>query len=229
MTSLPATPSTTSPLPSQPPLRNGDRSAQERHIEGGEGNAAQCALCTPSQTTAPALTGQQKYTVQPQGIWGRIHKFFALDPGRSSGVPLNPHFRNPPPGGNDPTEYIDPVTVPAADLAENPYWKRDVRRSYPRLSTVTQSDVVGLLSVGSAAAPKDTLKIGDAGKTQLVEVKEEGEKGLSTYFEKNKQVFQSVLGPDGLPPLPTSRHLGTHNTSGAYSLRKEEEQTYGPE
>ncbi|KAI5360193.1 hypothetical protein Slin15195_G120560 [Septoria linicola] len=176
---------------------------------------------------AAKATSLNKYTVQPQGIWGRIHKFFALDPGRSSGVPLNPHFRNPPPGGNDPTEYIDPVTVPAADLAENPYWKRDVRRSYPRLSTVTQSDVVGLLTVGSAAAPKETLKIGDAGKTQLVEVKEEGEKGLSTYFQKNTQVFKNVLGPNGLPPLPSSRHLGTHGRSGAYALVKDDEQTYG--
>ena len=94
---------------------------------------------------------------------------------------------------------------------------------------MTQSDVVGLLTVGSAAAPKETLKIGDAGKTQLVEVKEEGEKGLSTYFEKNKQVFSNVLGPNGLPPLPASMHLGTHNKTGAYSLIKDKEQTYGPE
>lgn len=177
----------------------------------------------------PLLTSRQKYTVEPQGFWGRIHRFFALDPGRSSGVPLNPHFRNPPPAANDPTEYIDPVTSPAGDIAENPYWKRDVRRSYPRLSTVTQSDVVGLLTVGSAAAPKETLKLGNAGKTQLVEVKEEGEKGLSTYFEKNKQVFSNVLGPNGLPPLPTSMHRGTHAKTGAYSLIKDTEQTYGPE
>jgi hypothetical protein len=116
------------------------------------------------------------------------------------------------------------VTVPACDIAENPYWKRDVRRSYPKLSVVTQSDVVGLLSVGSAAAPKeDVLKIGDAGKTQLVEVKEEGEKGLSAYFEKNQGVFAGVLGKDGLPPTPTSRHP----QGKRYALIQPEEQTYG--
>lgn len=153
-----------------------------------------------------------------------MHRFFALDPARSSGVPLNPQFRNPPPGGNDPLEYDDAVTVPAGDIAENPYWKRDVRRSYPKLSVVTQSDVAGLLSVGSAAAPKeDVLKIGDAGQTQLVEVKEEGEKGLSAYFEKNKGVFAGVLGKDGLPPLPTSRHP----QGKRYKLIEPEEQTYG--
>lgn len=139
-------------------------------------------------------------------------------------MPLNPQFRNPPPGGNDPLAYDDVVTSPAGDIAENPYWKRDVRRSYPKLSVVTQSDVVGLLTVGSAAAPKeDVLKIGDAGKTQLVEVKEEGEKGLSAYFEKNKGVFAGVLGKDGLPPTPSSRHP----QGKRYQLVEPEEQTYG--
>jgi hypothetical protein len=141
-------------------------------------------------------------------------------------VPLNPQFRNPPPGGNDPKEYTDPVTLPAADIAENPYWKRDVRRSYPKLSTVTQSDVVGLLTVGSAAAPKeDVLKIGEAGKTQLVEVKQEGEKGLSAYFQQNKGVFKNVLGPNGMPPLPTTYHPTGKN----YELMGDKEQPYGPE
>lgn len=89
---------------------------------------------------------------------------------------------------------------------------------------MTQADVVGLLSVGSAAAPKeDVLKIGDAGKTQLVEVKEEGEKGLSAYFEKNQGVLAGVLGKDGLPPTPTSRHP----QGKRYQLIKPEEQTYG--
>ena len=122
-------------------------------------------------------------------------------------MPLNNQFRNPSPGGNDPTLYDDAVTVPAADLAENPYWKRDMRRSYPKLSIVRQPDVVALLTVGSVAAPKeDVLQIGDAGNKQLVSVREEGEKGLSAFFEKEKSAFKGVLGPNGMPPLPTSRH-----------------------
>jgi hypothetical protein len=164
----------------------------------------------------------QKYTVQPTGIWARINNFLAVDPKRSTGIPMNPQFRNPPPGGNDPLLYDDPVTVPAADLAENPYWKRDVRRQYPQLSVVKQPDVVALLTVGSAAAPKeDVLQIGDAGNKQLVSVKEEGEKGLSQFFEKDKSAAKSVLGPNGLPPLPVSRHL----SGKRYEMLKE--QSYG--
>ncbi|CAK4034798.1 Hypothetical predicted protein [Lecanosticta acicola] len=183
----------------------------------GAKNAARSALAKATQA--------KKYTLEPQGFWSKVHSFFAIDPARSSGVPLNPQFRNPPPGGNDPKAYDDPVTVPAGDIAENPYWKRDTRRSYPKLSVVSQPDVVALLTVGSAAAPnEEVLKIGDAGKTQLVEVKEEGERGLATYFQKNKGVAKSVLGPDGLPPLPAS----VHPQGKRYTLIGSEEQTYGP-
>jgi len=137
-------------------------------------------------------------------------------------VPLNPQYRNPTPGGNDPLLYDDPTTTPAADLADNPYWKRDVRRQYPVLSVVKQSDVVALLTVGSAAQPKDdVLQLGEAGSKQLVAVKEEGEKGLSPYFEKEKNAFKAVLGPNGLPPLPTSRHA----TGKRYEML--EDQSYG--
>ncbi len=117
---------------------------------------------------------------------------------------MNRFYRNPPPAAGDPRLYDDPVTVPAGDLAENPYWKRDVRRSYPRLSVVNQGDVVGLLTVGSQSNPKeDVLRIGDAGTKQLVAVKEEGLKGgLSAFFEKDRKNVSGVLGPNGLPPNP---------------------------
>lgn len=135
---------------------------------------------------------------------------------------MNPQYRNPPPGGNDPKLYDDPTTVPAADLAENPYWKRDVRRQYPKLSVVRQPDVVALLTVGSAAQPKeDVLQIGDAGSKQLVALKEQGEKGLSAFFQQDKSAFKGVLGPNGMPPLPASRApLGKR-----YEMLKE--QSYG--
>ena len=82
-----------------------------------------------------------------------------------------------------------------------------MRRMYPKLSVVRQPDVVALLTVGSAAQPKeDVLQIGEAGSKQLVALKDEGEKGLSAYFEKEKSAFKGVLGPNGMPPLPPSRH-----------------------
>ncbi|KAK6440125.1 hypothetical protein LTR95_003644 [Oleoguttula sp. CCFEE 5521] len=165
----------------------------------------------------------KKYTVQPTGIYARINNFFAIDSKRSTGIPMNPQFRNPTPGGNDPALYDDKVTVPAGDIAENPYWKRDVRRQYPQLSVVRQPDVVALLSVGSAAAPKeDVLQIGDAGSKQLVALKEEGERGLSAFFEKEKGMARGVLGSDGLPPKPASRHL----QGKRYTLQGPADQAY---
>ncbi|RYC63499.1 NADH dehydrogenase/NADH:ubiquinone reductase (H(+)-translocating) [Xylaria longipes] len=78
----------------------------------------------------------QKQTLESTGIWALVRRVFAVDPNRSSGVPLNPFFRNPTPGALDPLTYDDPVTLPAGDIADNPYWKRDARRSYPKLSFV---------------------------------------------------------------------------------------------
>lgn len=161
----------------------------------------------------------QKYTVQSTGIWDRIRRLLSISPDRSTGVPLNAHYRLPTPGGLSPLSYDDPVTAPAGDIADNPYWKRDVRRNYPRLSTVNQSDAVGLLTVGSQAAPKDdVLQIGEAGEKQLVTVKQEGEeRGLAALFEKDKKGVQSVLGPNGMPPLPCN--LNTSTTK--YQIDKE--------
>ena len=95
------------------------------------------------------------------------------------------------------------MTLPSGDIAENPYYKRDIRRSYPKLSVVNQAEVVGLLSVGSKSAPNDAiLQLGDAGAKQLVQLKQTGEeKGLSAYFRKNDS--SSILGPGGLPPFPS--------------------------
>nr|POE82340.1 nadh-ubiquinone oxidoreductase 21.3 kda subunit [Quercus suber] len=177
-----------------------------------------------SATKSAIQTASRASNYQPTGVWARINNFLAVDPKRSTGVPLNPQFRNPPPGGNDPTEYEDPVTVPAGDLAENPYWKRDVRRAYPKLSVVKQPDMVALLTVGSAASPKeDVLQVGDAGAKQLIQVKEEGDRGLSAYFAKEKDSFKGVLAQGGMPPTPPSMHRQRKQ----YSMIEEAEQTYG--
>nr|POE52190.1 nadh-ubiquinone oxidoreductase 21.3 kda subunit [Quercus suber] len=182
-------------------------------------SAAKSAL-----SAAGKASQYQKYTVQPTGIWARINNFLAVDPKRSTGIPLNPQFRNPTPGGNDPKLYEDAVTVPAGDLAENPYWKRDVRRAYPKLSVVKQADVVALLTVGSVANPKeDVLQIGDAGEKQLVQIKEEGDKGLSVFLEKEKDSFKGLLADGGMPPRPPP----AHRQGKRYNMIEESQQTYG--
>ena len=73
------------------------------------------------------------------------------------------------------------------------------------MSVVKQADVVGLLSVGSRASPKDDiLQIGEAGAKQLVQVKQDGEeKGLAALFGKEKKNMTGIFGPDGLPPFPS--------------------------
>lgn len=144
----------------------------------------------------------QKYTVGSVGIWEKIRRLLAVDPERSSGIPLNPHFRNPAPASVPASTYTDPVTTPAADIAENPYWKRDTRRNYPQLSTFRQSDIAGLLTIGSASRPR--IAVGAEGEKQLVAIKEGGAKGvLSLAFEKGgEKAISEVLGAGGLPPLP---------------------------
>ncbi|KAK3681445.1 hypothetical protein B0T22DRAFT_502470 [Podospora appendiculata] len=169
-----------------------------------------------SKVVAKAAGGvmslSSKQTLQSTGIWERIRRTFAIDPNRSSGVPLNPHNRNPAPGSNDPLAYTDPVTLPAGDIADNAYWKRDARRSYPRLSVVAQADQVALLSVGSAAAPRVEL-VGAAGTQALVAAGEEGRApgGLAGYLEKTgASAGQYVLAQTGgLPPLPSGQSLAT--------------------
>ncbi|KAL2816168.1 hypothetical protein BJX63DRAFT_149612 [Aspergillus granulosus] len=157
-----------------------------------------------AKSASTVVSINHKYTVQSTGLWERLRRLLAIDPDRSTGVPFNSQFRFPAPGALPPQSYDDPVTLPAGDIADNPYWKRDVRRNYPRVSTVNQADAVGLLTVGSQAAPKDEiLKIGEAGEKQLVSVKQEGEeRGLAGLFEKDKSGIKGVLGPNGLPPLP---------------------------
>lgn len=151
----------------------------------------------------------QKQTLQSTGIWERIRRITAIDPNRSNGVPLNPYYRWPTPGGLDPLTYDDPVTVPAGDIADNPYWKRDTRRNYPRLSVVSQPDAAALLTVGSAAKPKVEL-IGEEGSRALVAAATEGEeKGLARVFEEKGVEAARELLVDGLPPLPSGQSLKT--------------------
>ncbi|KAA8899514.1 NADH-ubiquinone oxidoreductase 21.3 kDa subunit [Sphaerosporella brunnea] len=155
----------------------------------------------------------KKYTVGSVGIWEKIRRFFAIDPNRSSGVPLNPTYRNPAPGSVPPTLYTDPVTLPAGDIAENPYWKRDVRRNYPRVAVFKQSDIAGLLTLGSAAAPR--IGKGEEGQKQLIAVTSE-EGTLAKVLEKVNAM--EVLSKDGLPPRPGQ----------GWSIAPNEVQSYPP-
>ncbi|EDR11448.1 uncharacterized protein LACBIDRAFT_324030 [Laccaria bicolor S238N-H82] len=71
-----------------------------------------------------------------------------VNPEISSGLPL-PNLNRWPPPASRPEKYSTPATK-ASDPAENPYWKRDVRRAYPQLSVVTQSELSSLLIAHSS-------------------------------------------------------------------------------
>ncbi|KAK0635919.1 hypothetical protein B0T17DRAFT_63738 [Bombardia bombarda] len=166
----------------------------------------------PTNPVSSSHPISQKATLQSEGVWERMRRFLAIDPERSNGVPLNPYFRNPAPGSDDPLAYDDPVTLPAGDIADNAYWKRDSRRSYARSSVVSQAQQVALLTVGSAAQPRVEL-IGEAGTQALVAAEDAGKEagGLAAYLEKSgaeagKLVLQET---GGLPPLPSGETLAT--------------------
>ncbi|KAG6038166.1 hypothetical protein E4U19_001089 [Claviceps sp. Clav32 group G5] len=182
-----------------------------------------------AQAVAKAAGGvvsiAQKQTLQSTGIWETIRRALALDPNRSNGVPLNPYYRNPAPGSNDPAAFEDPVTMPAGDIANNPYWKRDHRRNYPRLSVMKQADVAGLLTLGSAASPKVEL-IGEAGEQQLVKVQEEGQKmGLAKCLEMATGDVTKDVFVNGLPPLPSGQSL-VRGKWDVYEYKMTEERSY---
>lgn len=185
------------------------------HLQGACSRTA-TLLCVP-------LTIGQKYTQGSSGIWEAIRRVLSVDSNRSNGIPVK-HFRNPTPGGLDPNDYDDPVTVPAADLADNPYWKRDVRRAYPVSSYVTQGDAVGLLTMGSAAAPSPKLLAGEEGAKQLVAAKEEGHKGLSVLLDGEKGLGAKILGEGGLPPMPVQTR--SRGTIGAEKYEVADRQSY---
>jgi len=175
----------------------------------------------------------KKYTVQSTGIWEIIRRALAVHPDRSSGVPLNPYYRNPPPGALDPLSYSDPVTLPAGDIADNPYWKRDMRRDYPRLSVVAQNDVAALLVFGSAARAKVEL-IGEAGSRALVEAKKEQggaalARALAKLGEQGEQAVRNedIFFVDGLPPTPSGQSLRSGEWQvHDYQLLDAEKQSY---
>lgn len=156
----------------------------------------------------------QKYTVGSVGIWEKIRRAFAIDPNRSTGVPLNSHFRVPAPMSVPAVAYTDPVTTPAGDIADNPYWKRDVRRNYARTAVFKQSDISNLLTLGSVANPR--IEKGDAGAKQLVAAQGLEEGKLAQVLEKVPA--KEVLQENGLPPLPgKSLTWKFHENEGSYS------------
>jgi len=93
------------------------------------------------------------YHWSPKGFWKKFRDNVVVNPEISSGLPLPAINRMPPPGSR-PEHAATPATK-ASDPAQNPYWKRDVRRAYPQLSVVSQSDLARFLLQAPEQPPKE--------------------------------------------------------------------------
>ncbi|KAJ7218075.1 NUZM, NADH-ubiquinone oxidoreductase 21.3 kDa subunit [Mycena pura] len=139
------------------------------------------------------------YHLSPRGFWKKFRDVTVINPEISTGLPLPAINRFPPPGSR-PEKYSTPATK-ASDPAQNPYWKRDVRRAYPQLSVVTQSELSALLiehsTAQSVAAPAEDRKGVPAEARKPVDLSV----AISSITQSHK-----VYTPANLPPtLPIAR------------------------
>lgn len=136
----------------------------------------------------------------PKGIWNWVKQTFQIAPERSSGITFNETYRNPMPGSR-PEIYKEPVTAPASDIAQNPYYARDVRRQFPATSIFTQEKVAGLLTYGNKAQP--AIADGNEGLTALAKI---GELQLISAIEAAQEKnISAILADGGVPPLPMGK------------------------
>ncbi|OLL26417.1 NADH-ubiquinone oxidoreductase 21 subunit [Neolecta irregularis DAH-3] len=145
-----------------------------------------------------------KLTQESTGFWAKLKNLLAVDPNRSSGIPINSKYRRPHPGSishsySEPGTFFrrythanDGVAIPSGDIAENPYHQRDVRRAYPRTAVFTQSHIAGLLAYGSKEAPQ--ISDGKEGETQLAIV---ADLNLAKVLDERKVVKSR-------PPTPNT-------------------------
>lgn len=148
----------------------------------------------------------RKYTSRPVGIWEKIRQWLVLVPNRSSGNPLPSLYRAIPPGARikEAREYKEPFTIPAGDVINNPYFKRDHRRNYPQIRAFDQTKVSGLLTLGSVEKPR--ISIGEKGSKELAAFGLDQEVSLSTTLSSVKPdvVKGEVLGKVGEPIVAPS-------------------------
>lgn len=135
-----------------------------------------------------------------------MRQILVLVPNRSSGNPIPALYRVLPPGARiqDSKNYKDPVTLPAGDIKDNAYFKRDYRRNYPQVHAYDQTKVSGLLTLGSAANPR--ISIGDKGSKELAAFGAGQTVSLSTTLTSldSKVLKGEVLGVSGEPIVAPS-------------------------
>ncbi|KAF7428130.1 hypothetical protein PC9H_007349 [Pleurotus ostreatus] len=140
------------------------------------------------------------YHLSSKGIWKKFRDVVAVNPEISTGLPIASINRYPPPGSR-PEKYNTPATK-ASDPAQNPYWKRDVRRAYPKLSVVTQLELSSLL-IEHSQAPSVAAPAAEGKETAVSAVPKEVpdlSAAIATVTSANKVYTESKLPP----AIPTS-------------------------
>ncbi|KAI0780215.1 21 kDa subunit of NADH dehydrogenase [Fomes fomentarius] len=143
------------------------------------------------------------YHLSPKGFWKKFRDVLAVDPNISSGLPIASVHRFPPPGSR-PEKYSTPATK-ASDPAQNPYWKRDVRRAYPQLSVVTQTELSTLLL--DHAKAQNVIAAPAEGEKSDVPAEQQGSvdltQAIATIASARKAYSQFKLPPT--PPVAYKR------------------------
>ncbi|KAJ2781026.1 hypothetical protein H4R18_003120 [Coemansia javaensis] len=108
-------------------------------------------------------------------------------------------FRTPAPASQPP--YQSPVTAASA-IANNPYYKRDVRRNYPRTEVYTQADVGSLLLL--AHGPKDTPQQLEGGTAPDAAAKDVATRDAAAkdVVEALEKLGQPLYSAACMPPVP---------------------------
>ncbi|KAF9135879.1 hypothetical protein BGW39_010694 [Mortierella sp. 14UC] len=129
-------------------------------------------------------------------FWNVVRKALTVNPKTSTGMPDPRIYRQPSPSGR-PKPMI-PDDPWANDIAENPYYGRDLRRNYPRLAVYSQEEVAGLI------AAKEGIQI-ESGKASLVKTGDGEDKVELTEILKNAK--KELYSPSNLPPTPGIRKV----------------------
>ncbi|KAF9650858.1 NADH dehydrogenase 21 kDa subunit [Thelephora ganbajun] len=154
------------------------------------------------------LADSTLYHASPKGFWKKFRDATVVNPEISSGLPIPSLNRYPQPGSR-PEKYSTPATK-ASDPAENPYWKRDVRRAFPKLSVVTQPELSAFLlqtpeKPACAYLPNPSRLRSKAANTSITAASELPgtvplTQAISTIASRGKIFTESNLPPK----LPTS-------------------------
>ncbi|KAF8507468.1 NADH dehydrogenase 21 kDa subunit [Hysterangium stoloniferum] len=149
------------------------------------------------------------YHVAPQGFWKKFRDAIVVNPEISSGLPIVTLHRNPQPGSR-PELYATPATK-ASDPAQNPYWKRDVRRAYPRRSVITQAQLSQFLlqspdvqGLSSLASPESKLVENTADSTAVTATSTSSD--LSKALELLATAGKTIYSDTSSIPTPASIH-----------------------